>query len=155
MNWTKELVFRIFSTIISYADCGQYKIFNKGETVKQFEEAFQISKKVGIKTYASFVDGAPSETAADRKLTDDFINNSKPDFVGRNLYVGIPGSELYEYIKENNLYEYEDELHILYPIGFHKKVKRYYKNNKYFQVYSRLEKYKFLLSKKINKYFNK
>jgi hypothetical protein len=59
-----------------------------------------------------------------------------PDFLSRNIYVGIPGSELYDYIRNNDLYEYEDEFHILYPFGYLDNVKKYYNDDKYFKTYS-------------------
>jgi len=111
------------------------EFYKKGETIEQFIKAFDISHKVGIKTYASFVDGFPTETKEDRKLTEKLIQEIKPDYIGRNIYLGLPGSELYDFIKKNNLYEYEDEQHILYPIGFKENVKKYYGDNPYFNVY--------------------
>jgi len=113
------------------------ELFKKGETVDQFIKAFDISKKVGIKTYASFIAGFPGETEEDARETDRLIKRIKPDFVGKNVFVGLPGSELYDYIKERGLYEYEDENRILYPIGFLENVKRFYGNNPYFYVYDR------------------
>jgi len=113
------------------------KMFKKGETVEQFIEAFDVSKKVGIKTYASFVVGVPYETDEDRLLTDKFIERIKPDFIGKNVFVGIPGSSLVDQIKKDNLYEYEDENHILYPVNFLRNVYKYYGDNDYFKVYEK------------------
>ena len=113
------------------------EFYKKGETREQFIKAFEIAKKVGIRTYASFIIGFPTETEEDRLLTDDLIDKIKPDFIGRNIFVGILGSELYDYLKENNLYEYEDELHILYPKGYLENVKKYYGNSSYFRVYKK------------------
>ena len=111
------------------------QFYKKGETREQFIKAFDIAKRVGIKTYASFVVAGPTETEEDTILTDDLINRIKPDSVGKNIFLGVPGSELYDFIKKNNLYEYEDDLHILYPIGFLENVKKYYGNDPYFRVY--------------------
>ena len=114
--------------------------FNKGEKVEQFIKAFEIAHKLGIKTYASFVIGAPTETNEDRNLTSKLINKIKPDSVGKNIFVGLPGSDLYDYIKNNNLYEFEDKFHVLYPKGYLKNIKKYYGNNSYFKVYSKSKK---------------
>lgn len=127
------------------------KFFKKGETVEQFIKAFDIAHRVGIKTYASFVVQAPTETEDDRRLTDELIARIKPDYVGKNVFVGIPGSELYDYIKENELYEHEDDLHILYPKGYLENVKQYYRNDPYYYVYGKYKGIKWihLLRKKI------
>ena len=111
------------------------EFYNKGETREQFIKAFRIAKKVGIKTYASFIFGFPTETQKDREMSDDLITEIKPDFVGRSVFVGIPGSELYDFIKDNNLYEYEDESHILYPVNYKENVKKYYNDKPYFHAY--------------------
>ncbi|MGM0608821.1 MAG: B12-binding domain-containing radical SAM protein [Candidatus Muiribacteriota bacterium] len=109
--------------------------YNKGETVEQFIKAFDIAKKVGINTYASFVVGFPTEKEEDKLATENLIKKIKPDFVGKNVFVGLPGSKLYDYLKENKLYEYEDEQKILYPIGFKENVKKYYGDKTNFDVY--------------------
>ena len=111
------------------------KFYNKGETREQFIKAFDIARQVGIKTYASFVIGGPTETEEDIKLTEDLKEKTKPDFIGNNVFLGIPGSELYEYVKSNNLYEYEDNKHILYPFGFKNNARKYYGDDPYFDVY--------------------
>jgi O-antigen biosynthesis protein len=112
------------------------EFFKKGETIDQFIKAFEIAHRLSIKTYASFVVAAPTETQRDRDMTDHFIQKVQPDFVGKNIYVGLPGSELYDYMKNNDLYEYEDEFHILYPLGYLKNVDIYYKENEYFKTYT-------------------
>ncbi len=112
------------------------EFYKKGETREQFIKAFEIARKVGIKTYASLIVGFPEETEEDIRLTDDLIDRIKPDFTGKNVFVGIPGSELYDYLRTNNLYEYEDNKHILYPIGYRQNIRKYYGDDPYFEVYS-------------------
>ena len=68
-------------------------------------------------------------------MTEDLIAKIQPDAVGKNIFLGLPGSELYQHLKENHLYEYEDEQHVLYPHGFSENIKKYYGDNPYFQVY--------------------
>ncbi len=111
------------------------KWFNKGETVEQFETAFEIARRVGIKTFASFVVEAPTETQEDRDQTDEFIRKIKPDHVSRNIYVGIPGSELYDYVLDHQEYEYMDPFGVAYLKGYLKSVDHYYGGNPYFKVY--------------------
>lgn len=102
------------------------EFYKKDETVEEFIEAFDYAKKVGIKTYASFIVGAPTETEEEREMTEDLIKRIKPDFISRNVYVGIPGSELYDHVIENELYEYIDPNGTAYLRGHDKLVDRYY-----------------------------
>jgi radical SAM superfamily enzyme YgiQ (UPF0313 family) len=109
--------------------------FKKGETVDQFERVFDYAKKYGINTHASFVVGAPGETEEDIRLTEEFIDKIKPDTVRKNVYIGLPGSELYDYAKKNNLYEHVDEQGILYLKGYHDKIDRYYSGDPAYKTY--------------------
>lgn len=111
------------------------EMYKKGISVDQIIKCFRIAREVGIKTYASFIVGFPTETKQDKQLTNSLIKVIQPDFVGKNVFVGIPGSELYDYIRNHQLYEHEDELHILYPIDYLQNTKRYYRNDPYYLVY--------------------
>lgn len=113
------------------------EFFKKGETVEQFRAAFANTRRAGIRTYASFVLHAPTETPADRALTEQLIGEIQPDYVGRNVYVGLPGGELYNHLVEAKLYEYIDESGIAYPKGFLGHAKKYYGDNDYFKVYKK------------------
>ena len=106
----------------------------KGETLDHFIKAFDISKAVGIKTYASFVVGLPFEEQVDLDMTDSLIQRISPDFFSKNIYVGIPGSEIYDHMKASGLYEYEDGYGIIYPLNYKKNIEKYY-NNDYYNVY--------------------
>ena len=108
----------------------------KGEKVEEFIRVFDLTRKYGIKTYASMVVGVPGETEQDLVETENFLERIKPDFIGRNVFVGIPGSELYDLLKANKQYDYEDENGILYPKGYESRAKKYYGDNKYFHVVS-------------------
>lgn len=111
--------------------------FKKGETVEQFQAAFETIRKAGIRTYASFVLHAPTETDMDRALTEKLIETIKPDYVGRNIYVGLPGGELYNYLVQEKLYEYIDEAGIAYPTGYLANIKKYYGNKDCYRVYKK------------------
>jgi radical SAM superfamily enzyme YgiQ (UPF0313 family) len=110
--------------------------YRKRETLEQFIKAFDIARRVGIKTYASLVVGFPDETPEDEALTDQLLARLRPDFTGYNVFLGYPGSELYDYIRVNGLYEHEDDNRILYPVGFKDNVRRYYGGDPHFDVYS-------------------
>ncbi len=113
------------------------EFFKKGETVEQFRTAFKNIRRVGIQTYASFVLHAPTETPADRALTEQLIEEIRPDYVGRNVYVGLPGGEMYRHMLQEKLYEYIDESGIAYPKGFLGHAKKYYGDNDYFKAYKK------------------
>jgi O-antigen biosynthesis protein len=132
----KEAGCKVFYIGVESGSPRMLEFFKKGETIQQFIKAFETAHKVGIKTYASFVVAAPTETQKDRDMTDHLIQQVQPDFVGKNIYVGLPGSELYSYIKNNNLYEYEDEFHLLYPLGYLENVKRFYNDDEYYKTYT-------------------
>jgi len=100
--------------------------FNKGENVDQFVRAFETARKVGIKTYASFVVGAPTETEDDLRQTFELIDRLKADFVGMNVYTGIPGSRLYDYAIDNGLVEFMDSNGVAYLKGHDGRVDRFY-----------------------------
>jgi O-antigen biosynthesis protein len=112
------------------------KIFKKGETVEQFIRAFEIAHSVGIKTYASLVVGTPFETGEDVLLTERLIERIRPYRVGRNVYVGLPGSEIYERLLRDGDYEHMDAAGVLYPNKYLDNVDRYYGGLEYFKPYS-------------------
>lgn len=104
---------------------GMLERLKKRESVEQFVRVFSFLKQHGIRAHASFVVGVPGETAEDRRLTEEFIRVTQPDSVRKNVYIGLPGSELYDELKESGLYEYEDAGGILYPRGYHDMVRQY------------------------------
>jgi radical SAM superfamily enzyme YgiQ (UPF0313 family) len=110
------------------------KFLKKEETMEQFVKAFSFAGEAGIRTYASFVVGAPTETEDDRRMTEKLISRIKPDYVGKNVFVAIPGSELYEYVRDNALYEYEDPNKVLYLKGHNERVDVYYSGTPYLKV---------------------
>jgi radical SAM superfamily enzyme YgiQ (UPF0313 family) len=102
------------------------QLFRKRETVDQFIHTFDLAKEFGIKTYASFVVGAPTETRGDFEQTRTLIGRLKPDYVGVNVFVGLPGSELYRHAKEHGLVEYETVGGVAYLKGHDRRVDRFY-----------------------------
>lgn len=111
------------------------KLFKKEETVEQFIRAFEIAHSVGIKTHASFVVGTPFESAEDAMLTEQLIERIRPHMLGKNIYIGLPGSEIYKRILEDEAYEYKDESGILYVKGYLDCVEKYYEGNAYYKPY--------------------
>jgi O-antigen biosynthesis protein len=113
------------------------EFFKKGETAEQFHKAFKNIRRAGIKTYASFVLHAPTETDSERAMTERLIETIQPDYVGRNIYVGLPGGELYDYLVQEKLYDYIDEFGIAYPKGYLENVKKYYGDMDCYKVYKK------------------
>ena len=102
-------------------------IFKKGETVEQLETAILLARKHGIKVYASMVHGAPGETEEDQALTMRFLKRVDPHYVGNNIYVGLPGSEMYDEIVRQDLLQYECLVtKIRYLKGHNERVVHYY-----------------------------
>ena len=108
----------------------------KNETVDQFKHVFSYAKQYNIKTYASMIYGVPGETIEDINASNALLNEIKPDAIGKNVYVAIPGSPLYEEVKRSKNYDYEDENGIIYPTGYEERVKHYYENYDNFLVVS-------------------
>lgn len=103
------------------------KNLKKGETVEQFVRVFDLTRKYGISTYASMIYGIPGESDEDICLTEKFLQRIKPDFIGRNVFAGLPGSELYDKIIELGLCAYEDELSgVRYLKGHNERARKYY-----------------------------
>jgi len=61
-------------------------VFNKGVTVKQTIDCFNLANKYGIKTAASMIKGHPEETPEDRDKTRRRLNRIKPTMVWFNQY---------------------------------------------------------------------
>ena len=116
------------------------EFYNKQISLDGVAKAFEIAREIGIKTYASLIFGFPTETEEDVRLTNDLLEKIKPDYVGKNVFVGLPGSECYDYIKQNKLYEFEDANHILYPLNYLQSIKKFYSDKEYFHVYQDKDK---------------
>jgi len=74
----------------------------KLEKVEDLRRGFAIAKKVGIKTFASFIVGNPGEGLAEIEETKKFALEVKPNMAGFYILVPYPGAALYESAKNNN-----------------------------------------------------
>jgi radical SAM superfamily enzyme YgiQ (UPF0313 family) len=70
---------------------------------EEIERAFRLTKKAGIKTYASFMIGNLGENRGTVQETIDFAIQLDPDFYGFAIATPYPGSELYEVAKKRGL----------------------------------------------------
>ena len=98
----------------------------KGITLEQSKRACQWCREIGMRTYASFIVGLPTETEAEREQTANFARELRADSVGMNVFVGLPGSELCQHVLDHNLYEYIDDRGLVYLKGHDQLVNRFY-----------------------------
>jgi len=96
--------------------------FNKKETTDDFRKAFAWCRDAGISTYASFVVGAPGETARDLMRTLAFARELRADSSTFNVFVGIPYSPLYDEAVRSGLVQYKDANGLLYLRGHNQRV---------------------------------
>ena len=82
------------------------KSIKKAQTPEQIKKALDLTKKYGIKSFASFMVGLPGETEEDLIENINFLKKTKPDFTYFNLFTPFPGTEAAEIaIKEGKLSE--------------------------------------------------
>jgi radical SAM superfamily enzyme YgiQ (UPF0313 family) len=75
----------------------------KGTTVEQNNKAREICGKHGIKVFATFMYGLPTETPEESNETTHMINVMRPEIASPFWFVPIPGTELYDYCNKNDL----------------------------------------------------
>ncbi len=101
-------------------------LMNKNIKLEQIRYFFSWCKEAGIKTYATICYGTPPETEEDRKITEEFLLEIKPDAIDRFVYTGVPGSPYYDYLKKNKLYYHMDESGFIYTDTFRELVAKLY-----------------------------
>lgn len=87
-------------------ESGNQRILNflrKGVTVEQNYEAARICRRYGIKIWANYMFGIPTETKKEVMDTVRMINKINPDHHSPAFFTPHPGSDLYNYCIENNL----------------------------------------------------
>lgn len=75
----------------------------KGTTIEQNRRAVEICHKYGIKIFANYMFGLPTETPEEVFATIDFIKWARPEYPSPSFFTPHPGSYLYDYCKDNNL----------------------------------------------------
>lgn len=94
---------------------------NKNINIKQAESAIKITKKIGIKTYCSFIFGLPGENWSTVNETIGFVKRTLPTGAQFNIAVPYPGTKLYEicvnkgwidHISFRNLYQHTSIMNI-------------------------------------------
>ncbi|MCX5718018.1 MAG: radical SAM protein [Nitrospirae bacterium] len=69
---------------------------NKGTTVEQIRNAFEMTRNAGIKPMAYFVLGIPVETYEDELKTIDFAREIRPAYAQFSVLSPVPGTKLYD-----------------------------------------------------------
>jgi anaerobic magnesium-protoporphyrin IX monomethyl ester cyclase len=83
--------------------------YGKGITLEQTEKAFEVCRKLKLRTGAYFMLGALPETREDMELTYQFVKKLRPTFSLVFIFMPLPGSELYDYyINEGYTFDYND-----------------------------------------------
>ncbi|MDA8098857.1 MAG: radical SAM protein [Nitrospiraceae bacterium] len=75
----------------------------KNTTVSQNLEAAHICKRIGIKIFANYMFGLPTETKEEMSATVKMIRAIKPEHCSPSVFTPAPGSELYEYCRDSGL----------------------------------------------------
>jgi len=79
------------------------RFLRKGTTRQVNLEAARICRKYGIKIWANYMLGIPTETKEEMKETISMLKEIDPDYYSPAFYTPHPGSDLYEYCLVNNL----------------------------------------------------
>lgn len=87
-------------------ESGSQRMLNflrKGTTVDQNYKAAAILRRLGVRVWANYMFGIPTETSVDVAETVKFIKAVKPYVASPAFYTPHPGSDLYEYCLKNDL----------------------------------------------------
>ncbi len=79
------------------------KFIRKGTTRQKNIEAARVCKKFGIKIWANYMLGLPTETPDEVRETISMMREIDPDYYSPSFYTPHPGSDLYDYCVENDL----------------------------------------------------
>jgi radical SAM superfamily enzyme YgiQ (UPF0313 family) len=79
------------------------KFIRKGTTVEQNLEAARICRKYGIKIWANYMMGLPTETEEEVMDTVRLMKEIDPDYYSPAFFTPHPGTDLYDYAVQHNL----------------------------------------------------
>jgi len=109
-------------------------LMEKGETLDDFRAMFAAARKYGIKTYASFIVGLPTETPEERLNTVRFAKEIRADSASFNVFVGLPNTPLTKYALANHMHTYIDQRGLVYMKNHDRMVKTFYGNWPFYKV---------------------
>jgi anaerobic magnesium-protoporphyrin IX monomethyl ester cyclase len=87
-------------------ESGNQRVLNfirKGTTVEQNIKAAWICRKYGIKIWANYMIGLPTETKDEINDTVEMIQKISPDYFSPAFFTPHPGSDLYDYCQKHDL----------------------------------------------------
>ena len=79
------------------------RFIEKGSTVEQNIQAGIICKEIGLKVFANYMFGLPTETEEEMRQTVEMIRTIKPDIFSPAIFTPAPGSDLYAYCIKHDL----------------------------------------------------
>jgi anaerobic magnesium-protoporphyrin IX monomethyl ester cyclase len=79
------------------------KFLRKGTTRQKNLEAARICRKYGVKIWANYMLGLPTETHEEVMQTVSMLKEIDPDWYSPAFYTPHPGSDLYDYCVEHDL----------------------------------------------------
>jgi anaerobic magnesium-protoporphyrin IX monomethyl ester cyclase len=79
------------------------KFLRKGTTREKNLEAARVCRKYGIKVWANYMLGLPTETREEVMETISMLKEIDPDWYSPAFYTPHPGSDLYDYCIEHDL----------------------------------------------------
>lgn len=95
----------LFMYLIGF-ESGNQRVLNfirKGTTVEQNLKAAAICRKYGIKIWANYMVGLPTETKEEAMDTVSMIRKIKPDYCSPAFFTPHPGSDLFDYCQKEKL----------------------------------------------------
>lgn len=78
-------------------------IMKKQTNVEQNYAAARLTKKVGLRFLADIIVGIPGEQKEDFIKTEKLITETKPDVIGFNIFIPLPGSELFGMLQSKGM----------------------------------------------------
>jgi radical SAM superfamily enzyme YgiQ (UPF0313 family) len=79
------------------------KFIRKGTTLAKNLEAARVCRRYGIRIWANYMLGLPTETEEEIKETIAMLKEIDPDYYSPAFYTPYPGNDLYEYCMEHDL----------------------------------------------------
>ncbi len=79
------------------------KFIRKGTTRQVNLQAARVCRKYGIRIWANYMLGLPTETQDEVRETISMIQEIDPDYYSPSFYTPHPGSDLYDYCLDHNL----------------------------------------------------
>jgi radical SAM superfamily enzyme YgiQ (UPF0313 family) len=79
------------------------KFIRKGTTVAQNREAAEICRKYGVKIWANYMMGLPTETKEEVMQTVRLMKEIDPDYYSPAFFTPHPGTDLYDFVVAHDL----------------------------------------------------